>query len=227
MPDIRNKLKELWSKKTKDFTLFYIPPPPHAQRSQDQRRRFSVNMYRQVLMMLVFAWLLMIGSGCVSYHVTTDPRWEGEMGYKVIDTTIKRRYDTWTGPATSQIGADENGFTIIRETGSTITDSGDCWITTTYGRAETHRWTDIEDITVRAVFGGILFCGIFDLTADSCVRLKLKDGTTLEISVHQFPMLIAPMWLVSSEWRRAHKVGKAFQSIVEYANQQPKENRVW
>jgi len=177
--------------------------------------------YRQVVQILGFACILMVGSGCASYHVTSDPSLRGELGYKVIDTTIKRSSFGWSGPVTSQIGANENGFTVIEVTLSIPISGPNYTGTRYYGRSETHRWTDIEDVTVRAAFGGILLCGIVDPTLESCVRLKLKDGTTKDISAFQFPMRLTPIWLVTPEWRRAHKAGKAFQSIVDALNQEP------
>jgi hypothetical protein len=111
-----------------------------------------------------------------------------------------------------QIGANENGFTIIEVTGAT-------WIpnkeTKYYGTAATYRWADIENVSVRASFGAILLCGILDPTSDSRVRLKFNDGTTKDISVGKVPMRVLPFWLFNLEWSRAHKAGKAFQTIVD------------
>ncbi|MBU4287188.1 MAG: hypothetical protein KKI12_03340 [Proteobacteria bacterium] len=85
----------------------------------------------------------------------------------------------------------------------------------------TYRWANIEDVRVCAVFIGIIYCGILDPTLSSCVRLKFKDGTTKDIEVPLSWMFMPPVWIFSSHWSRAHKLGKAFQTVVDSLKQDP------
>ena len=131
--------------------------------------------------------------------------------------TIKKRFVGWTGPDVYKIGADENGLTLIEVTGSWATSTS----TGNYGRIVTYTWADIEDVSVRAAFGGILLFGCVDPTLSSCVRLKFKDGTSKDIKPPTSLMFIAPLWIASSEWSKAHKLGKVFQTVVDSHKQDP------
>lgn len=170
--------------------------------------------------MLLFCMIIM-AYGCATYRVTSDRSLQGKRGYEVIDTAIKRTYVGWTGPDVSKIGADENGFTVCEITGSTPISRSGYTGTLHYGRTVTYRWANIEDVRVRAEFGGILLCGILDPTLGSCVRLKFKDGTSKDIRVPTSLMFIAPLWIVSSGWSKAHKLGKVFQTVVDSLKQGP------
>ena len=168
---------------------------------------------RLIIRALSTVGLLLCISGCISYHVTPEHSLQGERGYKIIDTMLKRTRHGWKG-SVEQIGATDQGWTDIEVVDTEYWSDGYNSATTYYGRAVTYKYADIEDVSVQAAFFPILYCGIIDPTTASYVQLKFKDGTYQNISAFYWPMRLFPLWIVNPEWRRAHNGAKAFQSIV-------------
>jgi len=184
-------------------------------------RRRQATLFRSVLMLV----MLFLTAGCASYHVKSDPRLQGPRAYKVVDTTL-RRIDVGWKPA-SEIGANENGFAIVDdfELVSRTHHLDGTTAKSLYRATPTrHRWTDIEDVRVNAAFFGIVFCGILDPTTGSHVQLTFKDGKTRKIACAYKDerlccVYFPPVWFFTSEWSRAHKTARAFQTIVDSLDQ--------
>ena len=162
---------------------------------------------------LCLVGILLFSYSCINYHVTPYHNINGEHAYKVIDAMIKANHSAWNVPA-SQTGANDVEFSIMRVTKSEFISRNNETVFYKYGMLETHRYTEIKKVSVRAAFVGILLCGIIDPTLDSYIQIEFKDGTIRDFNAHESRLALIPFWLFNPQLLRAHKGAKAFESIV-------------
>jgi len=168
-----------------------------------------------VLWMAAMFCLMLINTGCVSYHVSAARKRPDARSYALVDHQLKRNINScYQGSGLSLIGATESGFTHIENLAGTNYDGS------TPARARTRRWEEIQDVRVRAFFPFIMVGGLFDPTIGSSVELKFHDGKNLSLTA--FPPEIGgivPFWLFMSCWGKAHQTAVAIQTMVDSQKQ--------
>ena len=172
------------------------------------QRRFAV------LWMAAIFCLLLINSGCVSYHVSSDGKRPDARSYALITQQLKLNTRGYGGSGLSLIGANENGITTIE----------DLYITsnTLEARARTHRWDEIQDVKVRAYFVFLFgMVGLVDPTAGSEVQIKFCDGQETRFTALVKPDILnfTPLWLFSTTLGKAHQTAVAIQDAAAWHKQ--------
>jgi hypothetical protein len=169
-----------------------------------------------VLWMATMFCLLLINSGCVSYHVSSDGKRPDARSYAFITQQLKLNSYTsgFRGSSVSQIGANENGITTVENLYSTAN--------TIYARTRARRWDEIQDVKVTACFAFVfIWAGLVDPTTMSDVQIKFCDGQEIRIggSVEPEIFFVVPFWFFSNRWGKAHQTAVAIQDAAAWHKQ--------
>ena len=162
---------------------------------------------------LVAVCTLLLGSGCVSYSVESDPSQRGNL--QMFDADIKERFKGWRGLNVATIGADRNGFTIIKEVARS--EGGNTVIL--LGKPVTYKWDDVKNVQVYNNCAGLFMGGVLDPTIFSHVTLKLADGEELTIGprlrFYHVVLICAPFWPLYPTWLRNSSYGRDIRATID------------
>lgn len=181
-------------------------------------------MLNQIIRLIVFTGVVLIGTGCISYQGAADLSISKEKALKRVDREIKQNFHGFGETAVAAVGATTDRITLLDYSIRNIQAYGQATSVRYSGNLTVHQWNDVEIVTINSLWVGVAFCGILDPSMGSSVVIKFKDGSSSEYLTfgssgfapfcETMFYVIPGLWLVNPQWLRADKFGTALQTIV-------------
>lgn len=151
-------------------------------------------------------------TGCGTYRVTNSGGMATDKAIRRLDkmakASSKREY--WSEKTFAFVGADKTGIKYIGDIKKYVAVTYYQW----QGKPYNRRYEDIVDVEVSWHLKGLFWCGIFDPTAYSKIKITSKNGATDEFVVPNNQRLF-PFYLFEPALLRTHRAGQAIVTMKE------------